>query len=270
MVSTIVKKTPSLHGNFTLAHWKRPSDSNINIVFIHGFGSAKEHFRYAFNSPLLEGFTLLAVDLVGFGQSRGPNEFEYTMKEQSTIVLELLDNLEIYDFHLCGHSMGGLVAIKIAELAPHGVSSLIDLEGNLTLEDCFTSGKVARSTFVEFAEKERCNLEKEFKDAGINDPTMSEYANTFAKASTVALYKSACHTVEESSTPLVKRLLQIKNVCYIYGEKNKGIYPAEHLLQATGVPIFYIEDGGHSMATENPKQLYNIIRSFINGLYLTT
>jgi pimeloyl-ACP methyl ester carboxylesterase len=265
-----ITKTMRLNNNFDIAYWIRPFDSDDIIVFIHGFGSAKEHFRYAFNSPSLEEFTLLAVDLIGFGQSRGPDEFEYAMNEQATLVIELLDNLKIESFHLCGHSMGGLIAMNVAEQEPRRVLSFIDIEGNLTPEDCFISGIVASGTLQEFAEKGRSKYEKDIQDEGIKDPTMSEYADTFSKALTVALYKSACHTVVESSTPLIEKLLRIKNVCYIYGEKNKGLYPSENLLQAAGVPIFYIENAGHSMATENPKQLYSTIRSFIERLSSTS
>jgi len=262
-------KTINLSKNFNISYWIRPSDSNDTIIFIHGFGSSKEHFRYTFNSSSLKEFTLIAIDLIGFGQSRCYDDFGYTMKEQATIVIELLNNLKTGSFHLCGHSMGGLVAINLAEKEPQRVLSLINMEGNLTQEDCFISGKVASRTYEEFADKGRFKFEKDIREAGIADPTMSEYADTFSKATTVALYKSACCTVEDSSAQLFDRFLRVKNVCYIYGEKNKGIYPGEKLLQAAGVPIYYIENAGHSMATENPKQLCSIIRSFIKGLSAT-
>ncbi len=261
---TKITKTISLRKNFNLAYWERPLEGENPIVFIHGFGSSKDYFRYAFDAPALKEFHLLAVDLIGFGQSTGPDEFTYSMKDQAAIVIELLDQLELHHFHLCGHSMGGLVVMGIAELEPQRALSLIDLEGNLTLEDCFVSGLVAGSTLDEFAEKGRRNLENDFREAGHH-----EYADSFSKASTVGLYKSACHTVEESSTPLVERLAKIKNACYVYGEKNRGVYPGEKLLHAASIPVFYIDNAGHSMAVENPKQLYGVIRSFIDGLSLS-
>ena len=260
------RKILHLHKDFSLAYRQRQSGSGSTIVFIHGFGSAKEHFRYAFDSRSLEAFTLITVDLVGFGQSRGPEEFGYTMKDQATIVIELLDKLGIGAFHLCGHSMGGLVAMNIAELEPQRVLSFIDLEGNLTPEDCFISGLVARGTLQEFARQGRHNFEKDIRNAGAGDPTMLEYADMLAMASTTALYKSACHTVEDSSGSLVERLSRIRNTGYIYGEKNRGVFPSENLLRASGVPIFYIEGAGHSMATENPGQLYSVIKAFIDAL----
>ncbi|RPI04954.1 MAG: alpha/beta hydrolase [Ignavibacteriae bacterium] len=256
--------TVSLHKNFTIACLKRESESGSTIVFLHGFGSSKEHFRYAFSSPSLDPFTLIAPDLIGFGQSRGPDDFGYSMIDQASIILEFLDHAGIGDFHLCAHSMGGLVGMHIAELEPQRVLSFVDLEGNLTREDYFFTGKVASGTFEEFEARGKQKFEKELREAGTHDPAMSEYADTFSSVSAAALYKSACHALDELSTPLIVKLLRIKNACYIYGDKNIGIYPGEKLLLAAGFPVFYIEHSGHAMAVENPGHLYSLIRNFID------
>jgi pimeloyl-ACP methyl ester carboxylesterase len=259
-------QTIDLPGGFEIAVRLRRGDGDESIVFIHGFGSAKEHFRRAFDSPPLAGYTLIAVDLVGFGRSRGPERFDYTMAEQARVALQVLDRLDVRTFHLCAHSMGGLVAMRLAEQEPERALSLIDMEGNLTPEDCFFSGRVAGFTSQEFAEKGKRKIESKLREAGREDASIREHAETFAMASTDALYKSAVHMVADSSAPQVEMLSQIKNACYIYGERNRGVYPAEKLLKAAGIPIFYIEDAGHSMATENPDQLYRVIGDFINDV----
>ena len=188
------------------------------------------------------------------------------MKVQAKVVIALLNELGVERFHLCAHSMGGLAAMEIAELYPSRVLSFIDLEGNLTPEDCFFSGKVAEKTYEQFAERGRRKFEEHLHHAGKTDAAMKEYAETFSAASTIALYKSARHTVADSSTPLVERFLRIKNACYIYGEENRGVFPSEKLLTEAGIPIFYIANAGHSMATENPIELYRVMREFIERL----
>lgn len=162
--------------------------------------------------------------------------------------------------------MGGLVAMKMAELEPERIISLIDMEGNLTPEDCFFSGRIAELTYEEFEKSGRRKFEEDLREAGLEDSAKSEYFETFSMALTIALYKSASHTVADSSTLLVDRLSRIKNACYIYGERNRGVYPGEKLLREKGVPLFYIEGSGHSMATDNPEELYRVISSFIEGL----
>ena len=255
-----------LNGDFHIVCNYRHIDSADALVFIHGFGSAKEHFRHAFNTPSLRRFSIVAIDLVGFGESRGPANFGYTMEDQARAMLEVLSELKIGSFHLCAHSMGGLVAMKMAELEPERIRSLIDIEGNLTMEDCTLSGKVAEFKPEEFDDERRRRFEEELRKANLTDPSFIEYLETFRRASTMALLKSATHTVAESSTPLVDRLARIKNSCYIYGEKNKGLFPGEKLLQERRVPIFYVRDAGHAMATDNPEELYRIISSFIEAI----
>lgn len=259
-------RTIELNGDFNIAYNYRYRDGADPLVFMHGFGSAKEHFRHAFNVSSLEKFTLIAIDLVGFGESRGPESFEYAMEDQACVVLKVLDKLKTESFHLCAHSMGGLVAMKMAELEPERILSLIDMEGNLTLEDCFFSGRISELTFEEFEEGGRRNLEEQLRDAGLEDPSICEYLETFRMASTIALYRSASHAVADSSTLLVGKLSRVKNACYIYGERNRGVYPGEKLLHEKGVPLFYIEGAGHAMATDNPEELYRVISSFIEGI----
>jgi pimeloyl-ACP methyl ester carboxylesterase len=260
------RRTIELNGDFNIACNDRHIDGADSLVFIHGFGSAKEHFHRAFDVSSLERFTIVAIDLVGFGKSRGPESFEYAMEDQACVMLKALDKMKIESFHLCAHSMGGLVAMKMAELEPERILSLINMEGNLTPEDCFFSGRFVELTSEEFDRSGRRKFEEELRAAGLEDPAMSEYLETFSMALAIALYKSASHTVADSSTLLVDRLSRIKNACYIYGERNRGVYPGEKLLREKGVPLLYIEGAGHSMATDNPEELYRVISSFIEGL----
>ena len=261
---TTPSKNITTIGSASIAYRQRLSQKHDTIVFIHGYGSAMEHFRYAFDSSILNDFSLVTLDLVGFGESRGPDDFGYSMREQAEIILGLLNKLGIDSFHLCAHSMGGLVALEFVELAPERVLSFINLEGNLTPEDCFFSGKVVRTSFEDFREKGRSKFEEELRRAGRKDSSLLEYAETFSRASTSALYKSAQHTIEDSAKPLIEKFVKIENICYIYGEKNRGVFPSENLLRSKGVPIFFIEDSGHSMATDNPEQLYEVIGSCIS------
>ena len=57
--------------------------------------------------------------------------------------------------------------------------------------------------------------------------------------------------------------ISLNNNCYIYGEKNKGMFPAESILIQKGIPVFYINNSGHSMAEENPDDLYLVISNYI-------
>ena len=130
------------------------------IVFIHGFGSSKEFFRYAFENPSLSEYSLISLDLIGFGESTKHDRFSYEMSNQASIMIQVLNKLEIESFHLCAHSMGGLVAMEMINQSPPQVLSFINLEGNLTLDDCFVTGKILEYPLEKFLDSERAKFEE--------------------------------------------------------------------------------------------------------------
>ncbi|MHA2346544.1 MAG: alpha/beta fold hydrolase [Candidatus Hodarchaeales archaeon] len=233
-------------------------ENTPTIVFIHGFGSSKEFFRHAFNNPSLSHYNLIALDLIGFGDSSNPEGFSYEMSNQASLMYQLLIQLGIKDFHLVAHSMGGLVGIEMISQSPSQVKSFANLEGNLTIEDCFISGKVLEYSFDRFKEKGRVEMEKSL----VEFPT---YLESFKKASDEALYHSAFHTVNISQDQnLLTSFIELPvRKCYIYGEKNTGKFVAEKELLARKASIYYVKDSDHNMAEQNPYSLFSIINEFI-------
>lgn len=97
--------------------------SGLPVLVLHGFtGSA------AAMAPLtsrLEGFTVIAPDLVGHGRSESPSDPDrYTvpaMAEQALAAAAALGHPRV---HLLGYSMGGRTALAAACAAPDQVRSL--------------------------------------------------------------------------------------------------------------------------------------------------
>ena len=54
----------------------------------------------------------LAIDLPHHGYSTGPKL--NSIEEYADGIETILDNIDVSNFHLCGHSMGGLIALRIA------------------------------------------------------------------------------------------------------------------------------------------------------------
>jgi pimeloyl-ACP methyl ester carboxylesterase len=48
-----------------------------------GLGASKENFLEAFRREEFRSFTMLATDLVGFGDSEKPADFAYQMREDT-------------------------------------------------------------------------------------------------------------------------------------------------------------------------------------------
>jgi pimeloyl-ACP methyl ester carboxylesterase len=238
-----------------------------SIVFIHGLGASKETFLEALKRRKFQSYTMLAADLVGFGDSDKPANFSYKMKDQARILRRVIDLLGLNRFHLVAHSMGGIIGIELGEMIPHRVCSFINAEGNITAEDCTMSKQVADMNEKYLALKGFEQLKHSIAEESERnqDKALREYLNSLSKATPKSLYKSSISTVRESNFgDLLVRFAQLPFYkCYIYGERNKDVFPAEKMLEQKGIPLFYISNSGHSMMKENPDEFYNLILSII-------
>ncbi len=90
------------------------------ILFIHGNSLGLKSFSRQLTSPDLQGFRLVAIDLPGHGDS----SFDeiYNLKKFSLLLSEFVSVLDLTDYVLVGHSLGGHVALESLEfLNPAGV-----------------------------------------------------------------------------------------------------------------------------------------------------
>lgn len=237
------------------------------IAFIHGLGGSREDFLEAFRREDFRQFTLLSADLVGFGDSDKPVGFSYLMKEQAAILGKVIDRFGVGRFHLVAHSMGGIVGIELCEIMPNRVYSFINAEGNLTAEDCTITRRIAQMTEEEFVREGFDQIKREFREEfeRRGDQGGMAYLRTLSKATAESMYKSSLSTVQESDFgSLLDRFISLPFFkCYIYGEKNRGVFPSEKLLRQKRIPIFYISKSGHTMIEENPDEFYDCVSGIV-------
>lgn len=95
------------------------------VVLLHGFtGSTKTWSEVATLLPAT--YRIIAVDLIGHGQTDSPEEaIYYTMNYQIELLHKLFEALQLKQFHLVGYSMGGRVALSYAVCYPEELVSLI-------------------------------------------------------------------------------------------------------------------------------------------------
>jgi len=238
-----------------------------SIVFVHGFGASKETFLEAFSHEKFRSFSMLATDLIGFGDSDKPASFSYLMKDQANILERTIDLFGLDRFHLVAHSMGGIIGIEMGEMIPDRLCSFVNVEGNITAEDCTMSKRVAEMGEEYFTRQGFKKLKRSIAQEAKNNQSkpLEDYLKSLVKATPKSLYKSSVSTVHESNFgDLLTRFVKLPFYkCYIYGENNKGVFPAEDLLRTKGIPLFYVSKSGHSMMKENPKEFYDVVLRII-------
>ena len=93
------------------------------IVLLHCFSCAIDWWDGM--RPRLEAdHRVVAIDLLGHGGSEKPGS-GYTPEHQAEVVAEALERLGVADSEVVGHSLGGSVAVALAERAPALVDRVV-------------------------------------------------------------------------------------------------------------------------------------------------
>ncbi|PCI69049.1 MAG: alpha/beta hydrolase [Gammaproteobacteria bacterium] len=101
------------HGDIAVTETGSRS-SETCILFIHGNSASSQYFSNQLNSETLNKYRLVCLDLPGHGQSSNatnPNS-DYTISGYADMVIEVIEQMELFDCVLVGWSLGGHIALE--------------------------------------------------------------------------------------------------------------------------------------------------------------
>lgn len=113
----------------------KPNQPNgKTIVLLHGKNFNGYYFEETAKALAKEGFRVIMPDQIGFGKSSKPKQYQFSFQQLAENTKSILDDLKIEKFIVLGHSMGGMLATKMAVMYPDNIEKLI-LENPIGLED---------------------------------------------------------------------------------------------------------------------------------------
>ena len=100
------------------------------ILAVHGLGASIYTWRKLVEPPYrFPGYKLIMVDLRGSGDSPKPRDKHYSILEQADLIYQFIQEQNLRNLTLMGHSYGGavslLVAIRLCKQDPGRLSKLI-------------------------------------------------------------------------------------------------------------------------------------------------
>ncbi|KAI0810420.1 Alpha/Beta hydrolase protein [Xylaria sp. FL0064] len=110
-------------------HWEIHGDGPVKLVLIQGLGVLKSSWqRQTMHFGHVNGhqYSVLILDNRGMGRSDKPL-MRYSTSSMAADILEVLDHLSWTSerqLHICGISMGGMIAQELAYAVPHRIASL--------------------------------------------------------------------------------------------------------------------------------------------------
>ena len=113
------------------------------LLFIHALADCSLAYTPLFATPLAEEFRLVAVDLPGCGASPRRDDV-LTIAQHAEALAALARSLSASGpIGLVGHSVGSMIAVEAAAHLGARFGGLFSIEGNLTAEDAYFSGRAA-------------------------------------------------------------------------------------------------------------------------------
>ncbi len=94
------------------------------LLLLHGMGGRAEDWSPAISILTQNGFRIYAVDLLGSGRSSHP-DIDYSIAEQAEMVRGFLAEQHLQPVDVAGWSLGGWVALKLAQESPQDVQRLV-------------------------------------------------------------------------------------------------------------------------------------------------
>jgi pimeloyl-ACP methyl ester carboxylesterase len=104
------------------------------FLLIHGKNFSGAYFEDLANFLIAKGYTVIIPDLIGFGRSSKPVNYQYSFHELARSLHGLIKWYSIDNLNVLGHSMGGMVATRFALMYPKMVNHLV-LLNPIGLED---------------------------------------------------------------------------------------------------------------------------------------
>ena len=240
------------------------SGDAIPIVFLHGVGSDKSVWR-----PQLDHFgqgrRAIAFDYPGYGDSDSAPEGT-TRDDYAAAILAAMSELGVKHAHVCGLSLGGVVAIAMDHAWPERISSLI-------LADTFAGhpeGQAIHDRSITASENMRVLAESRV-DLLIAQP--ADPAVRREVVETMASIDPAAFRIGAQAVWLAEQRERVHGIrvptLVLCGSEDRVTPPALSTALARLIPgarYEAVEGAGHLSNLERPDAFNTLVGAFIRGV----
>jgi pimeloyl-ACP methyl ester carboxylesterase len=212
---------------------------------------------------------IYAPDLLGYGDNFDFDTTGMTLRDQADHIATFVKQNRLAPANIVGHSVGGTVAVLLADKYPELVCSVISVEGNFTLEDAFWTAKIAAKTPTEVAallESYRNSPDSWLESAGLKPTawtrTIAQCWLHYQPASTI--HRQAVGVVETTSSPnyleKVERLIETSLPFHLVaGANSLSEWNVPEWVLRNAASLTCVPDSGHLMMVSHPREFCRVV-----------
>lgn len=226
------------------------------IILLHGWGTNYHTFKYLSNF-LKKHFTVFLIDLPGFGKSNEPPHI-YSLDNYLHFLTTFIEELQIENPVVLGHSFGGRIAIKYATIS-NNIQKLIlvDSAGIKHHKKLSTRLSIIKYKWLKFYYRKTKNITK---------------FNQLIKVSGSSDYISSSNIMKGTMTKVLKENLKqnLKKIkvetLLIWGKDDQATPYSDALLMRRKIKnsgLVTFDNVGHFPYIERKNQFNRVIASFL-------
>lgn len=243
--------------------------SRPRLILIHGLLGSLTWFE---PQRYLPGVDIVTPDLIGYGQRRS-EDAHITLAEQAAMLARFLHDEVGSPAWVLGHSVGGIVAMLLADLMPDLVHGVINVEGNFTLKDAFWTGRIAALPDADWA-AEYGAMEAHpaawLEQSGIeaSDERVAWAREILANQPYTTVQKMAQSVLDTTGAPdylgCVGRVLARATPLYLVGgEQSSAGWDVPDWVLSQARRVCVQPRAGHMMMLEDPGNFCRIVESIL-------
>lgn len=244
-------------------------DGPTTVFLLHGGYGSKDYWRPEVETLVRSGYRVVAWDAPGYGLSLLPEEF--SIESLAASCARLIDAVGGARNVVFGHSMGGLIAPKVWELAPDRVHGLVL---SATLASLQQGGKDFAHDFLEkrlaplkgltTLAAAATPLVRSMFAPGSSGP-LADLVIDVAATTPVPTFRAAMYAIQAWDGTSLAQRLRVPTLC-IAGRHDPVGKPEEMQKLAGMIPgarFSVIENAGHYAWAEQPEAFNRVLLDFL-------
>jgi len=258
----------------------RPTENNNrgNVLLIHGLGGSTFSWRNVVDSLVNDGYSVVAVDLPGFGLSQRKPAVSQSNLNRANLMWKLLENIEPKgSWHLVGHSLGGGVVVTMGLQKPSEIATITLVAGlidhrNGRIFSFFSKFRFFRKITAKFFDRfllTKKRIKSFLASAYGREPTTEELEGYYKPLQLEYTYLTLSNLFKRYSSDkdLFEKLKEIKvPVLGLWGSDDDWVPLSEGKKLINEIPnarLLSIEEAKHCPMETHPEILNRYLLNFL-------
>ncbi|MEM9101786.1 MAG: alpha/beta hydrolase [Pseudomonadota bacterium] len=234
------------------------------LFYIHGLGESGRCFEHLMDEPQLSEWYHIAPDLPGYGKSLWTQHI-LTLQQLAQFLADFIQDTYLpKPIIIIGHSMGGVIGTLLSAMCDD-IDGFVNIEGNLTIEDCQFSSRASVYSKSEFITRGYKELSASIFELAFANESFKNYFVSLSICDPSSYYQHSQELIDISARESLLGMLEKLPIPTIYfagipqGISDRSLV----LLKDTSIDVVKITLSGHWPFQENPKLFISQLKKFM-------